>query len=66
MELDISYNKIKRLSNDELAGLWAQYFDNHENKELRDVLRNKGIILGVHMRTKTAIDLIKDNPKDKL
>ena len=31
-----------------------------ENKELRDVLRNKGIIPGVHMRTKTAIDLIKD------
>lgn len=35
-----------------------------ENKELRDVLRNKGIIPGVHMRTNTAIDLVRDNPKE--
>lgn len=35
-----------------------------ENKELRDVLRNKGIIPGVHMRTATAMALIKDNPKE--
>lgn len=35
-----------------------------ENKELRDVLRNKGIIPGVHMRTTTAIELLKDNPKE--
>ena len=35
-----------------------------ENKELRDVLRNKGIIPGVHMRTKTAIELLNDNPKE--
>ena len=35
-----------------------------ENKELRDVLRNKGIIPGVHVRTTTAIELVKDNPKE--
>ena len=35
-----------------------------ENKELRDVLRNKGIIPGVHMRTNTAIELVRDNPKE--
>lgn len=35
-----------------------------ENKELRDVLRNKGIIPGVHMRTSTAISLLRDNPKE--
>ncbi len=35
-----------------------------ENKELRDVLRNKGIIPGVHMRTKSAIELVRDNPKE--
>lgn len=35
-----------------------------ENKELRDVLRNKGIIPGVHVRTNTAIELVKDAPKE--
>ena len=35
-----------------------------ENKELRDVLRNKGIIPAVHMRTSTAIELVRDNPKE--
>ena len=33
-----SYNKIKRATNEELADLWAQYFDDHENKNLRDEL----------------------------
>ena len=33
-----SYNKIKRATNEELADLWAQYFDDHENKSLRDEL----------------------------
>jgi len=33
-----SYNKIKRATNEELAEMWARYFDNHENKELRDEL----------------------------
>jgi RNA polymerase sigma factor for flagellar operon FliA len=33
-----SYNKIKRASNEELANLWTQYFNNHEDKRLRDEL----------------------------
>ena len=33
-----SYNKIKRATNEELADMWARYFDDHENKELRDEL----------------------------
>ena len=38
-ELDFSsYNKIKRASNEELAKMWARYFDDHENKTLRDQL----------------------------
>ncbi len=38
MEQDISYNKIKRVSNAELTEMWAQYFADHDNKELRDAL----------------------------
>ena len=41
MEQDLdfsSYNKIKRLSNTELAELWERYFNDHENKSLRDEL----------------------------
>ncbi|MBE7703225.1 MAG: FliA/WhiG family RNA polymerase sigma factor [Cyanobacteria bacterium SIG28] len=38
-ELDFSsYNKIKRASNEELADLWRRYFDDHNNKALRDEL----------------------------
>ena len=33
-----SYNNIKRLSEDELAGLWQRYFDDRNNKEVRDAL----------------------------
>ena len=33
-----SYNKIKRATNEELAEMWLRYFDDHENKELRDQL----------------------------
>lgn len=33
-----SYNKIKRASNEELAELWTSYFEDHENKNLRDQL----------------------------
>ena len=33
-----SYNKIKRASNEELAELWKLYFEDHENKNLRDQL----------------------------
>lgn len=41
MEYDLdfsSYNKIKRLTNEELADLWSKYFDNKEDKTLRDAL----------------------------
>lgn len=38
-ELDFSsYNKIKRATNEELAELWQRYFDDHNNKALRDQL----------------------------
>lgn len=38
-DLDFSsYNKIKRATNEELAELWQRYFDDHENKSLRDQL----------------------------
>lgn len=38
-ELDFSsYNKIKRASNQELADLWSRYFEDHDNKQLRDEL----------------------------
>ena len=33
-----SYNKIKRASNEELMELWRLYFEDHENKNLRDQL----------------------------
>ena len=33
-----SYNNIKRATNEELANMWALYFDDHENKALRDEL----------------------------
>ena len=32
------YNKIKRATNEELADLWSRYFDDHDNKNLRDEL----------------------------
>ena len=37
-ELDTSYNKIKRASNEELIEMWTRYFDDHNNKELRNAL----------------------------
>ena len=38
-ELDFtSYNKIKRVSNQELEKMWADYFNDHDNKDLRDKL----------------------------
>ena len=33
-----SYNKIKRASNEEVAELWTKYFNDHDNKALRDEL----------------------------
>ena len=38
-ELDFSsYNKIKRATNEELVEMWSQYFEDHDNKVLRDQL----------------------------
>ncbi|MBR2430263.1 FliA/WhiG family RNA polymerase sigma factor [bacterium] len=38
-ELDFSsYNKIKRATNEELALLWTSYFENHDDKTIRDQL----------------------------
>ena len=38
-ELDFSsYNKIKRASNEELVDLWSRYFEDHDNKTIRDQL----------------------------
>lgn len=60
MEQDLdfsSYNKIKRLSNEELAELWQLYFDNHENKEIRDRLILQYIYLTKYVvgRVKVAL-----------
>lgn len=41
MEYDLdfsSYNKIKRMTNEELAELWSKYFEHKEDKALRDAL----------------------------
>ena len=41
MEQDIdfsSYNKIKRATTEELSEMWLRYFDDHDNKTLRDEL----------------------------
>lgn len=38
MEEDISYKNIKRVSNEELAQMWARYFEDKNNKTLRDAL----------------------------
>ncbi len=35
-----------------------------ENKELREVLRKKGVIPGVHLKVNDAINLVKENPKE--
>ena len=52
-----SYSKIKRLTNEELAELWARYFDDHNNKELRDQLIIQYIYLTKYVvgRVKVAL-----------
>ena len=52
-----SYNKIKRASNEELADLWMRYFDDHENKSLRDELILQYIYLTKYVvgRVKVAL-----------
>ena len=52
-----SYSNIKRLNNEELADLWARYFADHENKELRDQLIIQYIYLTKYVvgRVKVAL-----------
>lgn len=52
-----SYSKIKRLNNEELSALWARYFDDHDNKELRDELIIQYIYLTKYVvgRVKVAL-----------
>ena len=57
MEQNTSYNKIKRVSNDELTEMWARYFADHNNKELRDALILQYIYLTKYVvgRVKVAL-----------
>lgn len=58
MEQDInSYNKIKRVSNEELEEMWTKYFADHSNKELRDALILQYIYLTKYVvgRVKVAL-----------
>lgn len=52
-----SYNKIKRVSNEELADMWTRYFDDRSNKELRDALILQYIYLTKYVvgRVKVAL-----------
>lgn len=52
-----SYSKIKRLNNEELAELWTKYFNDHDNKELRDALIIQYIYLTKYVvgRVKVAL-----------
>jgi len=52
-----SYNKIKRVTNEELAEMWARYFEDRNNKELRDALILQYIYLTKYVvgRVKVAL-----------
>ena len=52
-----SYNKIKRATNEELVNLWQRYFEDHENKSLRDELIMQYIYLTRYVvgRVKVAL-----------
>ena len=57
-EVDFSsYNKIRRSTNEELAELWQQYFDDHENKGLRDQLILQYIYLTKYVVSRVKVDL---------
>ena len=58
MEQDFSsYNKIKRLTNEELAELWEQYFNNHSDKTLRDALILQYIYLTRYVISRVKVTL---------
>lgn len=52
-----SYNNIKRLTNEELKELWEKYFNDHDNKTLRDILILQYIYLTKYVvgRVKVAL-----------
>ena len=52
-----SYNKIKRVTNEELAAMWQKYFDDHENKELRDALILQYIYLTKYVVGRVKVSL---------
>ena len=52
-----SYNKIKRVTNEELAEMWQRYFDDHENKELRDALILQYIYLTKYVVGRVKVSL---------
>ena len=52
-----SYNKIKKLTNEELAELWQKYFDDHENKALRDSLIMQYIYLTKYVVGRVKVSL---------
>ena len=56
-EISTSYNKIKRVTNEELALMWTRYFEDHDNKELRDSLILQYIYLTKYVvgRVKVAL-----------
>ncbi len=57
-EIDFSsYNKIRRVTNEELGELWQQYFDDHENKGLRDQLILQYIYLTKYVVSRVKVAL---------
>ena len=52
-----SYNKIKKLTNEELAELWQRYFDDHENKTIRDSLIMQYIYLTKYVVGRVKVSL---------
>ena len=57
MEENLSTNKLKRISNEELTALWSRYFEDRTNKELRDALIMQYIYLTKYVvgRVKVAL-----------
>ena len=57
-----SYNNIKRLSAEELAELWQQYFADKNNKTVRDTVRKylKGEI-DITLKTEELQEQIEEN-----
>ena len=52
-----SYNKIKRVSNEELAELWNAYFQDKTNKKLRDALILQYIYLTRYVASRVKVAL---------